>query len=589
VVIIRGQDVGIYSLRESLQGTPLISGAAYIPLLVGLSDGKNVRVDTPEAVTHSTIGGTDCLDYGPLSSVVSIADSTTGAGTGYTTDDYSPTTMTVEGSSVVCIDWSANTTIEPPTQAATSLTDGALVADTYYYVITSLKRRYHDPVIYGETTRSNEESATTNSTSGGVILTWTPQVGAEGYRIYRTTTEGTYTTPSLLVTITSGATITYTDDGSIVPLLAGSPSAVNDAYKQPAVGVSYYVDYYYKTYDYLNRTKYTSLEELQIDHGYNSQLGVAGRLILGDAGRGADSSQCWVIAIETHSSANHTAAMGEAKRIEDLLVMVPLTTNLSIQQSYFAHCVEMSNYWNKKERYVFCGAPRGTEPGDSTQKDTIIYNARTFGSDGENGRRCVYVAPDAGYINIENVSAGTVTETLYDSYMIAAQLAGLVTALPDPAEPATMKRVYGFSKLYEETYDITDNVILKSLNENGVCSIKDFNGVLRVYRGTTTALDTIENNELNISMADDYLAKLLRDTMIAQNVVGLKVTPQLLRRLEDITRAVLNTMQNDQIISYYQDVKAYQDSLDERIVWIAFNYAPIYPANVIVFKRGFVL
>jgi hypothetical protein len=113
-------------------------------------------------------------------------------------------------------------TIPAPTQNATSLAAGGSLTSgtTYYYVVTALTAA-------GETTKSNEQSATP---SGGNLTTnvnWAAVTGATGYKIYRSTTSGTYGASSLLTTIASGATVTYADTGSATT--TGTPPASNTA------------------------------------------------------------------------------------------------------------------------------------------------------------------------------------------------------------------------------------------------------------------------------------------------------------------------------------------------------------------------
>lgn len=66
----------------------------------------------------------------------------------------------------------------------------------------------------GETTGSVEVSVNVDDVTKKVTLTWNTVVAATGYRIYRTTTAGSYPTPSLRTTIASGSTNTFVDDGA---------------------------------------------------------------------------------------------------------------------------------------------------------------------------------------------------------------------------------------------------------------------------------------------------------------------------------------------------------------------------------------
>lgn len=68
----------------------------------------------------------------------------------------------------------------------------------------------------GETTGSVEVQVNVDDVTKKVTLDWTQPAGATGYRIYRTTTPGSYISPALLTTIGSGGTVQFTDDGSAV-------------------------------------------------------------------------------------------------------------------------------------------------------------------------------------------------------------------------------------------------------------------------------------------------------------------------------------------------------------------------------------
>ncbi|MGZ6004940.1 MAG: beta strand repeat-containing protein [Candidatus Saccharimonadales bacterium] len=83
----------------------------------------------------------------------------------------------------------------------TSLSSGGLSSGTYYYVVTALDKDGY------ETAKSIETGGTAVLTSGGSIqLKWRPVVGALSYKVYRTSTHGSYSSPALLVgIITAGS------------------------------------------------------------------------------------------------------------------------------------------------------------------------------------------------------------------------------------------------------------------------------------------------------------------------------------------------------------------------------------------------
>ena len=110
---------------------------------------------------------------------------------------------------------------------------GGSIADaTYYYVLTSTNAN-------GETIKGTESGAITITGGGGVgsvALSWTAVSGATGYKIYRTTTSGTYTTPALITIITSGATVSYTD--ILATPSAGAPPASDSTGSRLGIGTT---------------------------------------------------------------------------------------------------------------------------------------------------------------------------------------------------------------------------------------------------------------------------------------------------------------------------------------------------------------
>jgi hypothetical protein len=106
---------------------------------------------------------------------------------------------------------------------------GSMVNGTYYYVITAI-----DPV-GGYSVKGTQSAAQTVTTgpTGSVALTWTAVNGAASYKIYRTTTTGSYVTPSYIAQVTA-PTVTYTD-------VAAAPSAGAPVTAQSNTG---YINYF---------------------------------------------------------------------------------------------------------------------------------------------------------------------------------------------------------------------------------------------------------------------------------------------------------------------------------------------------------
>lgn len=115
-----------------------------------------------------------------------------------------------DGSGEVRIGADTGTVIKPygvvPTLSAAGA--GGIFASTglKYYRITAYNGA-------GETVGSTEVSINVDVTTKKVTLTWTTVANASGYKIYRSTTSGSYVTPSLRATVVGQPSNTYTDDG----------------------------------------------------------------------------------------------------------------------------------------------------------------------------------------------------------------------------------------------------------------------------------------------------------------------------------------------------------------------------------------
>ncbi|MGO4384604.1 phage major capsid protein [Specibacter sp. RAF43] len=120
--------------------------------------------------------------------------------------DHIPSTGT-EAPSVEFITHTANTVAlaTPVIALGTAASGGSFNAGTYYWKLTATNTA-------GETVGSNELTATLTANQQQPI-NWTSITGANGYRLYRGTTAGAESV--LVAVITGGATVTYTDKGSI--------------------------------------------------------------------------------------------------------------------------------------------------------------------------------------------------------------------------------------------------------------------------------------------------------------------------------------------------------------------------------------
>ncbi len=108
------------------------------------------------------------------------------------------------------------TTPAAPTGTIT-LGTGSIGAGTYYYVITALD-------VQGETVKGTQSTGQVLASTGEVALTWTAITGATSYKVYRSTTSGTYTTPAYIANPTANS---YTDTAASAS--SGAPPATDSS------------------------------------------------------------------------------------------------------------------------------------------------------------------------------------------------------------------------------------------------------------------------------------------------------------------------------------------------------------------------
>jgi hypothetical protein len=105
--------------------------------------------------------------------------------------------------------------ILPPTNVVATPGGSTTPSQLYGYIVTAYN-------VNGETNQGIEAQVTANATltvSNNVVITWTPVVGATGYRVYRRnlTLSGPQPDPLLLTTLVGQPTSTFTDNGSYTP------------------------------------------------------------------------------------------------------------------------------------------------------------------------------------------------------------------------------------------------------------------------------------------------------------------------------------------------------------------------------------
>lgn len=220
-------------LAAPTQSTPSLASGGSLALnttyywVITAVNAKGQSIESNEESLTPTTSGTQTADL----SWAQVPNAT-----GY--DVYRSTTSgTFADSLVTTISSGSTTTYDDtgtfgaPTQNTPTLgTGGNLTAGTpYYWVITATNAE-------GQSLASNQETLTPTAGNLTADLSWTQVTGATGYNIYRSTTSGTFASPALVTTISSGSTTTYDDTGTATT--AGAPPTGSPPDRQVGIAVT---------------------------------------------------------------------------------------------------------------------------------------------------------------------------------------------------------------------------------------------------------------------------------------------------------------------------------------------------------------
>lgn len=567
----------VRTTRIQGQVTAVNAGQRVQLCLVGESVGRQDYVQAVEVERAASPSEVDTLtETYPLIQVTEVRSDQSG-GIVYVEDvDY-----TVD-LSLKQIDWSADAVIPPPylLSLETETTGGLITAGTYYYVVTAQRTTNLTGPVVGETVISNEASIVTTGATSTVTLTWTPVPGAEAYVIYRSTVSGTYTTPSLIATVVGGYVNTYTDDAAAPSV--GAPPGANNAYKRPAHGASYYVDYIRRLQDYFQPNLYTRLGDIISDYGLGSPIAKAATWAMGTSGRGNEAIYCIIMAIPDSNLSTFQTAF-DMLLDKDLDLLLPMSTDFNVALSALAHCELASGDRYKKERRLVWGPIKGTVPGDPSTTNSARWHLAQL-----NDQRFAYVYPWAwSYTQQQD---GSVLEEELDGYYLASAVAGLVASQPDRATSTTFKQVQGITRLGKPGGRDLDNALRDLLASEGACIISPDNpeGTIFVVRDSiTTSLRSEEERSIEIMMVEDYLRQAMRAAL--RDLIGLKNLRNRRDRAEKVARKVFAAFQKEELITSFNpaSVQATTDPNNPTYVTVYGSYTPIYTIKVIDFRYSF--
>ena len=270
-------------------------------------------------------------------------------------------------------------------------------------------------------------------------------------------------------------------------------------------------------------------------------------------------------AIETPVEPSHwDEALAKLQQLEDLEIIVPMTPNASIQSATLAHCLSMSGPLGKRERFAVFGGGLGQSTAD------VSTLASQF-----NDKRAVLVWPG---VKDYDQSGNVIT---WAPYFAAATIAGQLASQADIAEPLTNKTV---SVRGLETIPRLNDI--DALINAGVLVIRyDSNRGYSVAQSLTTwSGDTrYVRREISTMRSADTVMRRVRASIA--NIVGSKLTPDLINTIRARITTQLQLAENGQIIVGNGQFPAFKDILVRAVgdaIYAEFSISPAIPANYLL-------
>jgi hypothetical protein len=245
-------------------------------------------------------------------------------------------------------------------------------------------------------------------------------------------------------------------------------------------------------------------------------------------------------------------------------------TAVEIWSATQAHVDFMSSTTERKERTGYVGTYATDVPTNITQATALDDKRMLF----------VYNNQPTYF-----VGSATTASTLDGSYLAAA-ISGIRTSLQfDVATPLTHKLVTGFAS-------IPDILLVNQKTQliaNGVCVIGTVSGSSLVLEGTTTNVSTVDNSEISVVEAADYVIQSCR-TILEAIFIGQKILPNTPSLVATTTTAILSQLTTQQIINGLSgSVSAVVDGGNPSQIDVSFTYNAVYSLELIFITFGLAL
>lgn len=251
-----------------------------------------------------------------------------------------------------------------------------------------------------------------------------------------------------------------------------------------------------------------------------------------------------------------------ALQVEEVQIVVPLTTDQTVAAQAAAHCDLMSGLKERSERIAFVGssnvfATNALYITDLTTNAAALADSRT-----------VLWAP-----GIKRPNASGVVTT-YNPSFLAAAMAGLAAG-QQVGETPTFKLIKAVGIDFGFTYSDLESLILAGVSAIQFVKNKGF----RVAQCVTTYQSDANPmfREFSVRRVGDYLMRTLREDLEA-GFVGGRQDQQTLNAMASRVGSVLTDMVADRVIVAFRNLAIAAVS---SVVRVSFEFAPTEPINFV--------
>jgi hypothetical protein len=342
----------------------------------------------------------------------------------------------------------------------------------------------------------------------------------------------------------------------------------NKAGAEPTVGEFYYVSFKTAKTDKDYELKiFTNLSDVYAAYGnptVENKLSLAARLAVLN---GTTTLGCMQLKKQVGSAiaSNQTFIDGIASLARPITggttkasVIVPLSTEKSIQQFLAKHLNTQAAPRNKGEAMGFVGFSTGTSPVDARSRAQSIKSERV-----------VAVYPAGAIISLE--VDGKSSEYAVGGEFLAAAMAGMKgNPAIDSATTLTRKKMVGFERLLQRYDDPT----MDQIATDGVSVLIEDNGAFTVRHYLTTDMSNpITQEPTNTSISDEVRQKIRKEL---NQFIGRKNLGALVNDVTIVMNSVMKNFVQQEIIEAYKGLQVTRNESDPTVLDVTVAFKPVF-------------